>query len=268
MNIKQDDCRLIFDALPGIYLILRPDPPDFTIVDFNRARAEATMSDASFIGKKLFDAFSDNPENSEATGVKNLKNSLITVIQSKKPHIMALQRYDLYNSESGMFEERYWLPRNSPVIDEDGDLKYIIHSVEDVTEKVLLEIKEKIARDELTSLHHEQTQILESIADAFLSVDKNWIVQYWNKQAERIFQISREELLGKYLWDYIKEQKDNKLYECFMEAMQKMQPSHFEKFYGVQKIWLQVNAYPSENGLTAFLLDITDRRKAQEALGV
>jgi PAS domain S-box-containing protein len=266
MNTKQDDCRLIFDALPGIYLILRPDPPDFTIVDFNQARAEATMSDASFIGKKLFDVFSDNPDNPEATGIKNLTDSLMTVIQSKKPHTMALQRYDLYNPTSRIFEERYWLPKNSPVIDENGNLKYIIHSVEDVTETVILERNEKLARDELSRLHHEQTQILESIADAFLSVDHNWVVQYWNKQAERIFQISREQILGKYLWDYIKEQKDNKLYECFMEAMQKMKPSHFEKFYSPQNIWLQVNAYPSKNGLTAFLLDITEQRTAQEAL--
>jgi PAS domain S-box-containing protein len=252
--------------LPGSHLILKPDPPNFTIVGFNQARARVTMSDDSYIGKKLFEAFSDDPENPEATGMANLQCSLMTVIRNKSTHVMKLQRYDLFNSTDGLYEERYWLPINSPVLDENGELKYIIHTVEDVTQKIQLEKREQLAREEIMNLHEEQSRILESIADAFLSLDNHFTVQYWNRQAERIFQISREQVLGKNLWDHIQEQKDNKLYDCFTEAMQKKQPSHFEKFYAPRNIWLQVNAYPSKNGLTAFLLDITDQKTAREAL--
>jgi PAS domain S-box-containing protein len=264
--MKNDDYQLIFNFLPGNHLILKPDPPRFTIVGFNRVRAEATMSDESFIGRKLFEAFSDNPENPEATGTANLRNSLLTVIDTKMPHLMELQRYDLHNPSTGQFEERYWLPVNSPVLDENGKLQYIIHTVEDVTQRVMLERRERVAREELINLHQEQTRILESIADAFLSVDHHFIVQYWNRQAERVFQISREQVIGNYLWDHLKEQYDQKLQDCFTEAMHKNKPSHFEKFYEPQNIWLQVNAYPSRNGLTAFLQDITERKMAQEAL--
>jgi PAS domain S-box-containing protein len=262
----KDDCKMVFDFLPGIYLVLKPDPPDFTIVDFNRARAEATLSDRSFIGLKLFEAFPDNKENPEATGVKNLTASLMTVLETRKKNIMPLQKYDIYNPETAVFEERFWLPQNIPVLDEAGNVKYIIHSVEDVTSNVLLSEKESQVRKELVNLHNDQKKILESIADGFISVDKNWIVLYWNKEAERIFQIKREEVLGNYLWDYIKEQRDNKLYECFTEAMQKNKPSSFEKYYATKDIWLQVNAYPSSSGLTAFLLDITDRKNAEREL--
>ena len=57
MNINEKEFRLIFDALPGNYLVLRPNPPHFTIVDFNRTRAESTMSNREAIGKDLFEVF-------------------------------------------------------------------------------------------------------------------------------------------------------------------------------------------------------------------
>jgi len=49
---------------------------------------------------------------------------------------MTVQKYDIRrpDSEGGGFEERYWSPVNSPVLGSNGELAYIIHCVEDVTE--------------------------------------------------------------------------------------------------------------------------------------
>ena len=54
---------------------------------------------------------------------------------------MAVQKYDIRRpeAEGGGFEVRFWSPVNSPVLAPDGELAYIIHSVEDVTEVVRLE---------------------------------------------------------------------------------------------------------------------------------
>src|SRR3954467_5098483 len=96
--IMDNDCRLVFDNLPGIYLILKPDAPDFTIVAFNKESAQATMSGKLVIGKKLFEAFPDYTNNPEATRAANLRTSLTKVMETKRPHKMALQRYELPNS--------------------------------------------------------------------------------------------------------------------------------------------------------------------------
>jgi hypothetical protein len=48
---------------------------------------------------------------------------------------MAVQRYDIRNA-AGVFEERYWRPVNSPVLDENGDLVFILNRVLDVTAKI------------------------------------------------------------------------------------------------------------------------------------
>ena len=50
---------------------------------------------------------------------------------------MAVVRYDVKNPE-GIFEERYWSPINKPILDENGEVDYIIHRVEEVTDFVLL----------------------------------------------------------------------------------------------------------------------------------
>jgi PAS domain S-box-containing protein len=145
----QLDFHVLFDALPGLYLILLPDEPAFTITAVNRAYADATLTRrVEIIGRRLFDVFPDNPDNPGATGVRNLRDSLREVLRTKAPHTMPAQRYDIRRPEGG-FEERYWSPVNSPVLGETGEVQFIIHRVEDVTELVRLKRLES-EQDRLT----------------------------------------------------------------------------------------------------------------------
>src|SRR5262245_39209412 len=92
------------------------------------------------MGRGLFDVFPDNPDDPGATGVHNLRRSLERVLHDRVSDSMAVQKYDIQRpaSQGGGFEERYWSPVNSPVLSDDGEVTYIIHCVEDVTEVVRL----------------------------------------------------------------------------------------------------------------------------------
>ena len=121
-----------------MYLVLAPD---LTIVAVSEAYLRATMTTRErVLGRRLFDVFPDNPEDSTATGASNLRSSLERVLKDRRPDAMAVQKYDIRrpDSEGGGFEERYWSPVNSPILGEEGQLRYIIHQVEDVTEFVRL----------------------------------------------------------------------------------------------------------------------------------
>ena len=136
--MKQPDFRLLFEGAPGLYLVLTPD---LKIVAVSEAYLRATMTKrAEIIGRALFDVFPDNPDDPAATGVANLRASLDRVRAQRVPDTMAVQKYDIRRAESegGGFEERFWSPTNSPVLDANGELAYIIHRVEDVTEFVRL----------------------------------------------------------------------------------------------------------------------------------
>jgi signal transduction histidine kinase/CheY-like chemotaxis protein len=135
---REPDFRALFEAAPGLYLVL---DPELQIVAASDAYLEATMTRRDqIVGRGLFDVFPDNPDDPEATGVSNLSASLERVRRHQVADTMAVQKYDIQRpeSEGGGFEERYWSPKNMPVLGEDGELSYIIHRVRDVTEFVRL----------------------------------------------------------------------------------------------------------------------------------
>lgn len=145
------DFKEVFNALPGIYLLLNPDLTMAAASD-DRLLATNTTREQT-IGHGIFDIFPDNPEDSTADGVSNLRASLESVLKNKKPHRMAIQRYDIPKAGSkNEFEQRYWSPLNTPVFSDDGELIYIIHYVEDVTELVISQKQEDNSRMDVHNL--------------------------------------------------------------------------------------------------------------------
>ncbi|MBV8196267.1 MAG: response regulator [Candidatus Dormibacteraeota bacterium] len=133
------DFRSIFEALPGQYLIL---DRSFRIVAASDAYLAATMTRRDeLVGRHVFDAFPDNPEDPDATGVTNLRRSLERVLRERRADTMAVQQYAIRRpaEEGGGFEQRHWSPINTPVLDGNGRVAFIVHRVEDVTEYVRLQ---------------------------------------------------------------------------------------------------------------------------------
>ncbi|HVH36370.1 MAG TPA: ATP-binding protein [Tahibacter sp.] len=136
MSADAPDFRRIFQAVPGPYLVLAPT---LHIVAVSNAYLQATKTERdAILGRHLFEVFPDNPDDPQASGMRNLRISLQRVLADRVPDAMAVQKYDIRKpeSEGGGFEERYWSPVNTPVLDPDGSVNCIIHRVEDVTDFV------------------------------------------------------------------------------------------------------------------------------------
>jgi hypothetical protein len=165
------DFRALFEAVPGLYLVLQPDAPTFSIVAVSNSYLRATMTRREdILGQGLFDVFPDNPADLNATGVSNLRASLLYVLAGRVPHTMAIQKYDIRrpDSEGGGFEERYWSPINSPVLDAKGEVTFLLHRVEDVTEFVLLQ---KLRQEEGRKAQEQLTQSERRAADHLLRAE-------------------------------------------------------------------------------------------------
>ncbi|HYU91783.1 MAG TPA: ATP-binding protein [Gemmatimonadales bacterium] len=164
--MKQPDFRLLFEGAPGLYLVLTPD---LRIVAVSEAYLRATMTQRdAILGRGLFDVFPDNPADPAATGVANLRASLDRVRGQHVADTMAVQKYDIRRpeSEGGGFEERFWSPTNSPVLDEKGEVVYIIHRVEDVTEFVRLKAMGSEVRTRAEKMEAEVYLRAQEVAEA------------------------------------------------------------------------------------------------------
>jgi len=108
------------------------------------------------------------------------------------------------------------------------------------------------------------TATLESISDAVLILGHGWEIRYMNGNAERLTKVVREEVLGRRLWDVFPEAVGGPYYRAYHEAVRTNQPVSFEEHYAPLDLWTEIRAYPSEEGLTIYFRDISER-KAQEA---
>jgi hypothetical protein len=128
------DSLSIFNAQPGATLLLSPD---WVIMGASDDYLAATLTErAVIVGQHIFDAFPDNPATPEAKAVANVRASLETVLATKQPHNMAPQHYDVPDrTRPGGFVERHWQPRHTPVLDAQGQVQFIIQSVQDIADR-------------------------------------------------------------------------------------------------------------------------------------
>ncbi|MFL5729853.1 MAG: PAS domain S-box protein [Cytophagaceae bacterium] len=138
--------------------------------------------------------------------------------------------------------------------DKQGKPIKIMGVLQDITEQ-------KAAEDQLLKAYRENTSILESITDGFLAVDKSWDVKYWNKAAERIMGMKRENIIGQNLWAIYSEAVPLSFYAEFNRAMDQNISVHFEDYFPPLDTWFGLNVYPSPEGLSIFFQDITEIKR-------
>jgi signal transduction histidine kinase len=151
----------VFEQCPGLFLLL---DPDLFIVTASDAYLQATMTTREAIADRhLFDVFPDNPDDPRADGTARLGASLDRVRARLAPDAMSLQKYDVRKpeAEGGEFEERWWSPINTPVLDGQGRLVAIVHRADDVTELVRLRSTVEHRDVRTSELEHERTSLEE-----------------------------------------------------------------------------------------------------------
>jgi PAS domain-containing protein len=122
--------REFFEKSPIIGYVVDAGMRIVAVTD--RLLAAIRHSRESMIGKDVFQAFPDNPDDPTANGSAVLRASLERAFSTGLAERLPRQRYDAPPAQpGGSFEERYWLPENVPVRDEKGHVAYVIHTVVD-----------------------------------------------------------------------------------------------------------------------------------------
>jgi diguanylate cyclase (GGDEF)-like protein len=104
------------------------------------------------------------------------------------------------------------------------------------------------------------TATLESISDAVLMLGYGWEIRYMNGNAERLLQVQRGEVVGKNVWEVFPEAVGGPYYRAYHQAIETNSPVSFEEHYAPLNLWTEIRAYPSEEGLTIYFRDVSERR--------
>jgi two-component system cell cycle sensor histidine kinase/response regulator CckA len=154
--------------------------------------------------------------------------------------------------------ERVWVRLiGHPVRNALGAVVRMQGALQDITAR-------KEAEEAMRQVGTRLTTTLESITDAFFTLDPQWRLTYLNGQTERALQRPRQELLGKVLWSAFPDLRGTKFEHESHRAVAQHCTVEYEEFYAPLGLWLEVRAYPSEGGLAVYFRDITERRRAEQ----
>ncbi|HEY4318785.1 MAG TPA: EAL domain-containing protein [Herbaspirillum sp.] len=104
---------------------------------------------------------------------------------------------------------------------------------------------------------------LESITDAFLTLDRQWRFTYMNSESERLLRRRRGEMLGKVIWEELPDLQGTVFETEARAAVNDNRSVEFEARSESVGRWYSMRAYPSEEGLTVYFHDITERKKIE-----
>ncbi|KIQ18446.1 hypothetical protein [Rhodococcus sp. MEB064] len=120
--------RSLFEKMPIVGYAV--DTEWKLVAATDRLLDEIHRSRDHIVGQNVFDVFPDNPADPSADGTRVLRESLQRAFDTGHSEKLPRQRYDAPPAEAGgEFRECYWLPENVPVLDDDGSVRYVIHTV-------------------------------------------------------------------------------------------------------------------------------------------
>jgi two-component system cell cycle sensor histidine kinase/response regulator CckA len=124
----------------------------------------------------------------------------------------------------------------------------------------------RASAEERQRLTERLSHILESISDAYFTVDRDWRLTYLNAATERVLDQAREQLLGRVVWEAFPQVVGTPLEIGAREAMASRRPYVFEDVQTPLGKWLEARAYPLDEGLAVYFRDITARRDLEAQL--
>jgi len=124
----------LFELSPNPYLVLSPD---FRILGANQAYLDVTGRTMDQLrGRSLFEAFPSTEDGAEDESTVMLRESLQRAVALRRRDALPLIRYGIWREtpHGQVFEERFWSATHTPLLDENGNVRYVLQHTEDVSE--------------------------------------------------------------------------------------------------------------------------------------
>jgi len=166
----------------------------------------------------------------------------------------------------GAGERGYYSATFYPAADDAGGVLGVGVLLAELTEARKAQRELTRAKEAAEAAGARTVRILESITDAFFVLDRGWRFEYVNHQAERLLRRPRAGLTGRSIWGEFPEAIGSDFERHYREAVESRQATSFEAYFAPLSAWFEVRGYPSDEGLTVYFRDVTDRKTAEQVV--
>ncbi|WP_332632082.1 PAS domain S-box protein [Halalkalibacter flavus] len=111
-------------------------------------------------------------------------------------------------------------------------------------------------------------KILDGIKDAIITIRLDGQFLYVNEEAERMLDMGWKELQKSDFWASIKQDKKETLVKKFYQLLVGEEYTQVEYFHEKQEQWFDVRAYRSDEQVTMYFINITERKKMEKELRI
>ncbi len=242
-ELKQakNDWERTFDSAPDLIAIL---DNQYRIVRANRAMAQQLgVTPEKAVGLLCYQCVHglDSPPDF-CPHTQTLKDQKQHTVEVHEPHL------------GGDF-----LVSTTPLRDEKECVIGSVHIARNITER-------KKAKEALECSNQKINEILSSIQDDFYVLDRDWNFVYVSKYFTSKIGKEPEDFVGKNIWEMFPKYLGTILEENFRGGLEKRQIRRFEVGEKNTASWYRMTVFPSEEGITVLGADITEQKKAEEAL--
>lgn len=168
-----------------------------------------------------------------------------------------------FNTEYRVFTregEEVWIQDEAILARDGSDRPVFWQGIKlDISQQKLTEQRLRQTGDRITS-------ILESTTDAYFALDHQRRFIFVNERAAQVLQRPSEDLLGTAVESAFPQAMGSRFYSECHKAVTTGEETHFEEFYAPLDKWLEVHAYPYDDGLAIYFRDITERKRGERRL--
>ena len=167
--------------------------------------------------------------------------------------------------------------RGEPLLSNDGVGMGVLFAVDDspckdvptdralmrvAAKRVALELQRQEAEDVAKKGSHRLYETMARISDGFLSLDSQWQFTFLNTSAATMFGIRWEDVKGRCIWDVLPDVGED--FKGHLYRSMKEQRRFLLDGFQFHDRWLSLFAYPSPEGVSVYMQDITDLKKLKQ----
>lgn len=109
---------------------------------------------------------------------------------------------------------------------------------------------------------------LENISDAFALLDNRWRIVFVNRRSEELLSQKRDNVIGKLLWEVFPNAMGSSFESKLRDSMSAGSAMYTVEYVSALELWLEINAYPSSEGMSMYLRDVTSERMLTSQLNL